>query len=155
MRAGRVGRAHGLDGSFHVLEPVARLLAVGLPVAVDGRPARVERRAGTDERPIVRLDVARTREGAEALRGARLEVARADAPPLDEGEFWAEDLEGASVRAGGRILGVVRRLVPLPSCEALELDDGHATLIPLVGDAIVSVDAEAGTIEVREEFLAG
>ncbi len=148
-----MGRAHGLDGSFHVLEPVARLLAVGLPVAVDGRAATVERRAGTDDRPIVRLDVAQSREAAEALRGARLEVARAHAPALDEGEFWAEDLEGLTVRAGERELGVVRRLVPLPSCEALELE-GSDQLIPLVGDAIVAVDPAGGVIEVREAFLA-
>ncbi len=154
MRAGRVGRPHGLDGAFHVLEPVARLLAVGLPVTVDGRAATIERRAGTDERPIVRLDVARSREAAEALRGARLEVAREDAPPLDEGEFWAEDLEGLTVRAGDRELGVVRRLVPLPSCEALELE-GTGELVPLVGDAIVAVDPAAGVVEVRESFLAG
>ena len=154
MRAGVVGRAHGLDGSFHVLEPVGRLLAIGLPMTVDGRAARVERRAGTDERPIVRLDLARSREAAETLRGARLEVARGDAPPLEEGEFWAEDLEGLAVRAGERELGVVRRLVPLPSCEALELD-GSGVLVPLVGDAIVSVDPAGGEIQVRPEFLEG
>ncbi len=151
MVAGRVGRAHGLDGSFHVQDPVARLLDVAIPLTVGGRPARVTRRAGTDERPIVRLDVAASREAVEALRGHVLDVARADAPPLEDGEFWAEDLVGALVVAGDRELGVVRRLVPLPSVEALELDGGD--LVPMVRDAIVRVDLEARVITVDEGFL--
>jgi 16S rRNA processing protein RimM len=149
--AGRVGRAHGLDGSFHVHEPVPRLLDPDIPVTVDGRPARVTRLAGTDERPIVRLDLAGSREAAEALRGLALDVARADAPVLDEGEYWAEDLVGARVVAGDRELGVVRALVPLPSVEALELDGGD--LVPMVRDAILSVDVAARLITVDEGFL--
>jgi len=144
-----VGRPHGLDGSFHVLDPVPQLLATDIPVTVGGRDARVVRRAGTDARPIVRLDVAGDRTAIEALRDAPLEVAREHAPALEEGEYWAEDLEGARVVAGERELGVVRRLVPLPSCEALELGDG--TLVPLVRDAIVAF--EEGVIRVDEEFL--
>jgi ribosomal 30S subunit maturation factor RimM len=38
-----------------------------------------------------------------------------------------------------------------PSCDVLELDDG--TLVPLVADAIVSIDPAARRIEVRLEFL--
>jgi ribosomal 30S subunit maturation factor RimM len=38
-----------------------------------------------------------------------------------------------------------------PSCEVLETEDG--TLVPLVGDAIVSVDVGARRIEVDRAFL--
>ena len=58
------------------------------------------RRAGTDERPIVRLDGVDDREAAEALRGAELLVPRDDAPALEEDECWAEDLEGCRVVDG-------------------------------------------------------
>ncbi|HEV2752201.1 MAG TPA: ribosome maturation factor RimM [Solirubrobacteraceae bacterium] len=152
LHAGRVGRPHGLDGSFHVLEPTPRLLQAGATLRVSERETPVERRAGTDERPIVRLGLAGDRDGAQALRGCQLLAPRAAAPGLEEGEFWAEDLEGCSVTsADGRVLGRVGRLVALPSCEALELEDG--TLIPLVRDAVTRVDVAARRVEVDMGFL--
>src|SRR5687768_18337814 len=42
--AGRVGRPHGLDGSFHVLQPSPDL-ATAESVVVAGRPRLVERRS--------------------------------------------------------------------------------------------------------------
>ena len=47
VSAGRVGRVHGLDGSFYVEGPVYDL-AEGTIVRVGGEDRRVERRAGTD-----------------------------------------------------------------------------------------------------------
>ena len=38
-----------------------------------------------------------------------------------------------------------------PSCDLLELEDD--TLVPVVGDALRSVDTEAGVIEVDRAFL--
>ena len=48
---GRVGRPHGLDGSFYLESPEGDL-AEGAVVAVAGREAIVERRAGTAARTI-------------------------------------------------------------------------------------------------------
>ncbi len=152
LHAGRVGRPHGLDGSFHVLDPSPRLLQAGAPLQVGGRDTAVERRAGTDQRPIVRLGLAGDREGAVALRDCELLAPREAAPGLEEGEFWAEDLEGCLVTtADGRALGRVKRLLALPSCEALELADG--TLIPLVRDAVTGVDVAGRRVEVDVAFL--
>ena len=152
--AGRVGRPHGLDGSFHVTRPVARLLLQGGEVLVDGRVETIERRAGTDEKPILRLAGHAGRAAAEALRGARLEVREEDAPGLEAGEFWAHELEGCVVWDGERRVGVVRALVPLPSCEALEVErEGGYLLVPLVRDAIRSVDVVGRRIDVDLAFL--
>ena len=74
LQAGRVGRAHGLDGSFYVTSPRPRLLLLGTSVTVAGRSVEIVRRAGTDKRPIVRLDGVEDREGADALRGMALTV---------------------------------------------------------------------------------
>ena len=52
---GRVGRPHGLDGSFYVTRPRARMLTLGAKVTVAGRSTAIVRRAGTEQRPIVRL----------------------------------------------------------------------------------------------------
>jgi 16S rRNA processing protein RimM len=155
IEAGRVGRPHGLDGSFHVTRPVARLLAGVEEIFVDGRPERVDRRAGTDDRPIMRLAGHAGRAAAEALRGAQLSVPAERAPALEPGEYWAHELEGCTVFDGQQRVGVVRRMVPLPSCEALAVtrDDGGELLVPMVRDAIRSVDVGAQRIDVDLAFL--
>lgn len=156
LPAGRVGRAHGLDGSFYVTGAVARLLGLGGEVRLAGRSARIERRAGTDERPILRLEGVSDRAAAESLRGEPLTVAAARAPELGEGEWWAHELEGCEVRAGGELLGTVVRLVELPSCEALEVRataQEQPLLVPMVRDAIGEIDVAARRIEVDGEFL--
>ena len=153
--AGRVGRAHGLDGSFYVTMPRAALLSLGRELHVGGRAAEVVRRSGTDDKPILRLDVASSREEVEALRGSELHVSREHAPPLGEDEWYAEDLVGLPVRDGEREVGVVHGLLPLPSCEVLEVrrPDGSELLVPLVRDAVRTIDLEAGRIDIDLVFL--
>ena len=148
VRAGRVGRPHGLDGSFYVTEPVARLLVPG--TAVDGLGV-IAARKGTDARPIVRLDGVGDRDAADALRVRALDVASAEPDALGEDEYAAADLEGCVVVDGDVSLGVVARLIALPSVEALELDDG--SLVPLVRDCVRSVDVAAKRTEVDRRFL--
>jgi 16S rRNA processing protein RimM len=157
LAGGRVGRPHGLDGSFYVVDARAAMLAPGVRVriaGIAGREAEIVRRAGTDERPILRLAGFDGRDAAEELRGLELHVPRSVAPPLEDDEWYAEDLEGCRVVDGERELGRVARLVPLPSCEALEVTGGgEAFLVPLVRDAVRSVDVEAKVVDVDIAFL--
>jgi len=154
--AGLVGRPHGLDGSFYVGEPALALLALGATVTVGGRTREIVRRAGTDLRPIIRVEGCEDRAGAQALRGEQLVAESSTLPPLGPDEWWAEQLEGARVFDGGREVGVVRRLLALPSCECLEVERvGGAPdlLVPLVRDAIRRVDVEQARIEIDLAFL--
>jgi len=151
LEAGRVGRAHGLDGSFHVTSPRPRLLTLGTPTDL----GEIVRRVGTDERPVVRLAGCETREAAEALHAQPLRVALADAPALDEGEWWAHELEGLAVTDGSKAVGTVRRMLELPSVEVLEVErtDGSELLVPMIGDAIRSLDVAARRVDVDLGFL--
>ena len=156
LTAGRVGRPHGLDGSFYVTGARPRLLSVGAALSLAGVSAAIVRRAGTDRRPIIRLEGIGDRAGVEAVRGSELTVARAQAPALEDGEWWAHELEGCEVRDGERLLGTVSRLLELPSCEALEVrtvQGGSPLLVPMVKDAVRRVQVAAGYIEVDSEFL--
>jgi 16S rRNA processing protein RimM len=156
LGAGRVGRAHGLDGSFYVTRPRPRLLLEGAEVTVGGRARRIVRRAGTEQRPIVRLDGIDGREAAEELRGLELTVATAAAPALGDGEWWAHELEGCVVSDGDRRIGSVSRMIELPSCEALEVlpaGGGPPLLVPMVRDAIRSIDPAGGRVDVDLAFL--
>jgi 16S rRNA processing protein RimM len=156
LRAGIVGRPHGLDGSFHVGRPVPQLLEDGLEIRVGDQRRRVVRLAGHARAPIVRLEGSSAREDAEALRGLEIMVSRSGAPELDEDEWWADDLEGCAVRDGSVEVGVVTRLLELPSCEVLEVQrvrGGAALLVPLISDAVREVDIERGVIDVDLRFL--
>jgi 16S rRNA processing protein RimM len=137
VTAGRVGRPHGLDGSFYVEEPKHEL-PVGTRLVLGDRELTVERRAGTDERPLLRLT------GLADPREARGELLLVEVE-LEEGEWLASDLEGRTVPGHGR----VTRVLDGPSCSVLELSDG--TLVPFVSDAIRSV--EGGEILLDEDFL--
>jgi 16S rRNA processing protein RimM len=155
LPAGRVGRAHGLDGSFYVTGAQPALLTLGKKVTLAGRTLQIVRRAGVDARPIVRLEGLEDRAAAEALRGMTLTVQRDDVPALAEGEWWAHELEGCLVCDGERTVGTVERLIGLPSCEALQVrrENGGELLVPMVGDAIRHLDVARRRIDVDLKFL--
>jgi 16S rRNA processing protein RimM len=104
------------------------------------------------------------RAATEAVRGLELTVELADAPELGEGEWWASELEGCEVLDGERHVGIVVRLVELPSCEALEVrltapdadsvaDSGGELLVPMVHAAIRRIDVARRRIDVDMSFL--
>jgi 16S rRNA processing protein RimM len=139
LTAGRVGKPHGLDGSFYV-DGVRHPLPEGAEVVLDSTTRIVERRAGTDERPLIRLS------GLDDARPHRGETILIE-DELAADEWLAADLARCTV-AG---FGPVARVVDGPSCSLLELEDG--TLVPLVSDAIESIDVDAREIRVNREFL--
>lgn len=139
VTAGRVGKPHGLDGSFRV-DWARHALPLGTQVVVAGSGHQVDRRAGTDERPLIRL------AGVDDPRPLRTELILVDVE-LEEGEWLASDLVGCAVPGAGK----VARLLDGPSCSVLELDNGQ--LVPLVSDAIEAIDLDAREIRVNQAFL--
>jgi 16S rRNA processing protein RimM len=161
IRVGRIGRPHGLDGSFHVTQPRERVLAEATTLILDGEELAIVRHDGTAVAPILRLEGITTRERLEAVRGRDLWVPRAVAPPLAEDEWLAEDLVGCRVVDGETAVGVVAKLLPYPSCELLEVQrpdtdptrPAKSLLIPLISDAVRTVDVAAKRIDVNLTFL--
>jgi 16S rRNA processing protein RimM len=155
LSAGRVGRAHGLDGSFYVTRPRPPLLVLGARLRIGEDDHEIVRRAGTDARPILRVGGIDSREAVEGVRGSELLVARSQAPALGEDEYWPEDLEGCTVTDGSTSVGVVRGLIGYPSVDVLEVERAGAPdlLVPMVRDAIRSVDTAARRVDVSLEFL--
>lgn len=158
LAVGRVGKPHGLDGSFYVTQPRERLLEATEELIVrEGEAVAIVRRDGTAARPILKLAGVASREAVEALRGADLLVPRAETPPLEDDEWLAEDLVGCRVVDGDQVVGVVAKLLPYPSCELLEVQrpesGAKALLVPLIGDAVRTVDVGAKTIDINLTFL--
>jgi 16S rRNA processing protein RimM len=136
----KVGRPHGLDGSFHVDGP----LEEGDTVAIGGRELTVVERKGTDARPIVRLSGIEDRNAAESLRGQVLGTGPEEPPGEDE--WLLEQLVGCRIEGVGEVTAVLVGI----SCDVLQAGD---TLIPLITDAVTNVDVENRVIEVNREFL--
>ena len=144
---GRVGRPHGLDGSFFVEGPSERAetFARGETLYVEGEPAKVDAsKRGSGNRPVIRLD-------RRVARGATLAVPRDSLPPLDEDEYYTFQLIGLTVEEeGGRVLGQVADVLDYPANDVLELDSGAS--LPLVEACVRHVDLEGRRIVVAPGF---
>jgi 16S rRNA processing protein RimM len=145
---GRVGRPHGLDGAFvveHGSDDETRYV-VGAVLHVGGVPATVilSRRVGRGRHAIL-LD-------RKVERGETLTILRADLPILSEDEFYTFEIIGLRVEeVGGRALGTVRGVLPGSANDNLELDDG--TLVPMIEDAIASIDPDEGIVLLNPGFI--
>lgn len=155
IQIGVVGRPHGVRGAFHLDGCIdAPALVPGLALEIASSRFLVAGRGGVDARPIVTLEEISTRDAVSELRGNAVLVSRADLTPLAEGEWYAEDLVDRPVETSdGKQLGRVRRLSNMPSVDVLEVGaDDDTLLIPMLKDAIVSIDPDT-KIVVDAEFL--
>ena len=164
---GILGKAHGLRGELYLNLSADGLehLRLGADFYVarpdqdasEGAerlvPCAVTRAGGTDQRPLLRLDLAATRRQAIALQGMELLAAGGE---LDALPFYrVGDLIGLRVEtASGRHLGEVSDVLESPAHEILEVrpPDGVAVLVPLVGE-LVTVDQDAGVVRVVDGLL--
>jgi 16S rRNA processing protein RimM len=147
VAVGRVGRAHGLDGSFVVEAPSddPDRLAPGARVYASREPATVVAAKRAGGRLVVRLD-------RSVERGAAIELPADELPALPDDEFYAFQLVGASVEdADGRRAGRVADVVPGVANDVLELDSGLS--LPLVEDCVQEIDVEGGRIVVASGYI--
>jgi 16S rRNA processing protein RimM len=143
---GRVGKPHGLDGSFAVEDASAdaERFAVGAELWADGEPARVVTSRRARGRPVIRLD-------RELRRGTVLRIPVAALPPPEADAYYVFQLVGLRVEeVGGRALGCVTDVSPGVANDVLELDSGLA--LPMVEECISEVDLAAGRIVVARGF---
>lgn len=143
---GRVGKSHGLDGSF-VVEDASETperFTVGAELVVEGEPVKIVARRTARGRPVIKLD-------RRVARGASLEIPRAALEPTAADEFYVFQLVGLEVaEEGGGVLGRVVDVAPGVANDVLELDSGLA--LPMVEDCVLSIDLDARTIVVAKGF---
>lgn len=103
---------------------------------------------------VARLMGVEDRNGAEALRGAAVQIRRAHFPPLDDGEFYWIDLIGHMVvNLAGETLGEVVGLIDNGAHPILRVavpaqgtEKAQELLIPFVDRFVTQVDQEAKVI---------
>lgn len=144
---GRVGRSHGLDGSFFVEDASEEpgRFAKGARLYAGAEPVVVVTSKQSRGRPVVRLD-------RSVDRGTVLSVPRAELPSTGPDDFYVFELVGLEVEEeGGRTLGRVQDVAPGVANDVLELDSGRA--LPLVEDCVLEIDLEGGRILVARGFV--
>ncbi len=89
---------------------------------------------------------------AEQYKGCTLEVADMDREPLSEDEFYFDDLNGLSVVASGKTIGIVEEVLDMPQGTMLRVKrrGQKDALIPFLKVFIERVDLKRGEIEVKE-----
>ena len=150
MTVGRVGRPHGVDGSFFVegASDAPERFARGAVLLVDGKPAEiVGSKRGAGGRPVIKLE-------RSVPRGATLAVRREDLPEPEEDAYYVFQLVGLRVEEeGGRALGTVTEVENGPANDTLALDTG--LLLPLVESCVLDIDLDEGRILVGPGFGGG
>lgn len=161
---GAVVGAQGLGGLLRVKSFTANpadLAAYGAVdlEAADGKTRQVELKVtGTAKGVvIVRAGGIADRTQAEALKGARLFVARAALPAVAEDEFYLSDLLGlAAERVDGTPLGTVRAIHDFGAGNVLELTGGGGSLmLPFTQDVVPVVDLAGKRIVVAPPVMTG
>jgi 16S rRNA processing protein RimM len=153
---GVVAKAHGIRGEVSVQnrsDNPDRWQTDAIVFDRDGAPYRVREVRPHGAHLLVRFEGIDDRTTAEAMRGRELLVPRSWLPPLPEGEWWPDQIQGCSVVTdGGRDLGAVTEIVANPANDLWVAVDGSGTetVIPVLAEVVVGVDVEAKRIVVRE-----
>ena len=153
---GIVTGVHGLRGEVSVQnrsDNPERWTPGGTVFREDGAALTISASRHHGRRLLVSFGGVSDRNSAEALRGTVLVVPESWLPDLPEGEWWAHQLEGCEVRTvSGRILGVVREVIPNPANDLwVAVDDaGRETLVPALANLLIEVDVVARTILVDD-----
>jgi 16S rRNA processing protein RimM len=143
---GRVGRSHGLDGSFVVehASETRELFAKGATLLVDGQEQKVLGSKQARGRPVIRF-------ATRPTRGTELRVLRTALAPTADDEYYVFQLVGLEVREeGGAVLGTVTDVATGVANDVLELDSGLA--LPMVEECVLSVDLDGRRIVVAPGF---
>ena len=150
LEIGGVARAHGIRGEVVVVthDPDSASLVAGACLYVAGVAREVERARATPKGWLVKLVGVETRNDAEALAGAVVEVDR-DGVALDDGDVLLDDLVGCAVTlADGTPWGTVVAVEPGPQDRLVIRDGGVERLLPLVDALVPRIDLDNGVIVV-------
>jgi 16S rRNA processing protein RimM len=149
---GRVAGAFGVRGELRIAafgsDPMAMVGYRDLK-REDGSPALTLTAGRPDKGGLIaRAAGVDSKEAADALKGLRLFVARADLPEPEEDEFYLADLIGLEARSpAGEVLGKVKAVHDFGAGDLLEIDPlgGGATwLLPFTVAAVPEVQLATG-----------
>jgi 16S rRNA processing protein RimM len=162
LRVGQVVGVFGIVGAVKVrsLTDFPDRFAPGAELFANGESHRVEWSREPSTGLVVKFVGVDTRTAAQAWRGRYLEVPDELLRPLPAGRWYHHDLVGLAVATqSGRDLGTLAEVAARPANDVWvarrEGDEGRAeeVLIPVIPDAVLRVDLDAGTVTVADWLL--
>jgi 16S rRNA processing protein RimM len=151
-----VAGAHGIKGEVRLklFSDGAENLSVHEKLYVGGAERRLLAVRDSGKTAVARFEGVDDRSAAEALRGSLVEVDRSALPPLEQGEYYHDDLIGLpAVDGQGNAVGAVVAVENYGAGDLLEIEmeGGKTSLIPFKPGI---ADLEDGRILLDPEFLA-
>ena len=151
---GRVGAAHGIHGDLRIipLTDFPERFSALREVMVGDELLHVAHVKPQGKNFLMRFREYTVREDAQRLTGRLLTVARAEAAPLDEGEYYVFDIVGLTVYdEEDNELGSVENVLRTGSNDvyAVRSEDGRELLIPALRAVVQSIDVPSGRMTVR------
>lgn len=157
---GRITGPHGLGGEVKVQSFTQDPLSIGkygplsarMTAGGADRSLMVARVKNAKDHLIVRFAGVDDRNGAEALKGAELFVARAQLPAAGEGEFYLADLEGLRVRDGAaREIGRIQSIADFGGGPILVIatPEGGEMMLPFADDFVSEINVAGGFVVVH------
>lgn len=155
LAIGRVGRPFGLRGDLRVQlfteypEQLNRLSVVYLgpetqPWEVEG--VRLHQRAA-----LFKLVGCDDRSVADTLRGALVQIARKDAVPLEDDEYYEHQIVGMTVvEEDGTVLGKLTEIITTGANDVfVVIGPGGELLLPAIESVILDIDLDTGQMVVH------
>ena len=151
---GRIGAAHGIRGELRIipLTDFPERFAALREVMVGDELLHIESVKPQGKNFLMRFREYAVREDAQKLTGRLLTVARAEAAPLDEGEYYVFDIVGLTVYdEEDNELGTVENVLRTGSNDvyAVRSEDGREILIPALRKVVRTIDVPNGRMTVR------
>jgi 16S rRNA processing protein RimM len=147
--------AHGLKGAVRIKSFTERAADVAAYGAVEDEASqrRFRLRLVGEAKGLVmaQIEGVGDRDAAEALKGLKLYVARANLPPAEEEEFYYSDLIGLSATlADGTPMGVVKGVFDFGGGDVIEIVGPHgAVMVPFTKAVFPVVDVAGGRLVVE------
>ena len=153
---GKIGAPHGVKGELKIipLTDFPERFAAMKNLTVGAETFTIENsRTAANGNPLIKLSGINDRDAAARLTGQRITVAKSEAMPLKEGEYYAFDIVGLRVfDENGNDLGVVTDVLKTGSNDVYAVKDnnGRELLVP----ALKKVVGEIDTINKRMTITA-
>lgn len=158
FRIGSVSTTHGVHGEVKVYPTTddpgryKKIKEVILDNGKEKKTAHIEQTKFFKQMVIVKFKECNSMDEAEKLRGYELYVTREHAIPLKKNEYYIADLIGMKVMTDeGSELGIIDDVLQTGANDVyvVKQPSGKEVLLPAIKDCILSVDIEAGLMEVH------
>ena len=158
FRIGSVSTTHGVHGEVKVYPTTddpgryKKIKEVILDNGKEKKTAHIEQTKFFKQMVIVKFKECNSMDEAEKLRGYELYVTREQAIPLKKNEYYIADLIGMKVMTDeGSELGIIDDVLQTGANDVyvVKQPSGKEVLLPAIKDCILSVDVEAGLMEVH------